>query len=143
MSLSLIKKNSSSPFHIQRSMVDQGGEGGAYESGGFDPNTVYNDNATSGAVIGIGKTIGASLLSRTSEDINESDIDRKSKLEDRKKNLESKKANSKSDKDTGKYNRRIERVEGRIENKTKSIEEYNKKKKPTLTSDIIDIVPKK
>ena len=55
-----------SPFMLQRSMVDQGGEGGAYESGGFNPDTVYSDNGAASAIVGIGKTMGSSLASRTS-----------------------------------------------------------------------------
>jgi len=61
MSLNLIKKNSSSPFHLQRSMVDQGGAGGAYESGGFDPNNVYNNDAANAALMSFGKIVGAGL----------------------------------------------------------------------------------
>lgn len=61
MSLSLIKKNSSSPFHLQRSIVDQGGAGGAYESGGFNPDAVYNNDAANAAIISFGKVVGAGL----------------------------------------------------------------------------------
>lgn len=146
MSLNLIRKNSSSPFHnererfyLQRSIVDRRGEGGAYESGGFDPDTVYNDTSAASAIIGMGKTVGASLASRTSGDINESNVKRKSKLVKRKENLETKKTNSTSDKNTDKYSKRITRVEGRIDKKTKSIKEYEERKKPTLESDIEDI----
>jgi hypothetical protein len=61
MSLNLIKKNSSSPFHLQRSMVDQGGSGGAYESGGFNPDMVYNNDAANAAIMSFGKIVGAGL----------------------------------------------------------------------------------
>lgn len=42
-------------------MVDQGGAGGAYESGGFDPNNVYNNDAANAAIMSFGKIIGAGL----------------------------------------------------------------------------------
>jgi hypothetical protein len=61
MSLDLVRKNSSSPFHLQRSMVDQGGAGGAYESGGFDPDNVYNNDAANAAIMSFGKIVGAGL----------------------------------------------------------------------------------
>ena len=67
MSLNLIKSNSSSPFRLQRSMVDQGGEGGAYESGGFDPNMVYNNDAANAAVESLGKVIGAAIYAKGSD----------------------------------------------------------------------------
>jgi len=61
MSLDLVRKNSSSPFQLQRSMVDQGGAGGAYESGGFNPDAVYNNDAANAAVESFGKIVGAAL----------------------------------------------------------------------------------
>jgi hypothetical protein len=64
MSLNLVKKNSSSPFQLQRSIVDQGGEGGAYESGGFNPDMVYNNDAANAAVESFGKVVGAALSAR-------------------------------------------------------------------------------
>lgn len=136
MSLGLVRKNSSSPFQLQRSMVDQGGEGGAYESGGFDPNNTYSDNGAAGAIAGMGKIIGSSLASRTSADENKSDVDRKAKLERKKDILEAKKKHSTSEGNKKHYENRLNRVEGRIKEKTKSIDEYNKKKNPVLTSDI-------
>lgn len=61
MSLDLVRKNSSSPFQLQRSIVDQGGAGGAYESGGFNPDAVYNNDAANAAVESFGKIVGAAL----------------------------------------------------------------------------------
>lgn len=58
MSLDLVKKNSSSPFHLQRSMVDQGG---AYESGGYNPDMVYNNDAANATIVSFGKIVGAGL----------------------------------------------------------------------------------
>jgi hypothetical protein len=136
MSLGLVKKNSNSPFQLQRSMVDQGGEGGAYESGGYDPNNTYSDNGAASAIAGMGKIIGSSLASRTGEDINKSNVEKKSKLERKKEILEVKKKHSDSEGGKKHYGNRIERVEGRIKDKAKSIDEYSKKKNPVLTSDI-------
>lgn len=61
MSLDLIKKNSNSPFHLQRSIVSQEGEGGAYESGGYNPDAVYNNDAANATIMSFGKIVGAGL----------------------------------------------------------------------------------
>ena len=59
MSLDLVKKNSNSPFQLQRSIVDQGG---VYESGGFNPDMVYDNDLANDAVESFGKLVGAGLL---------------------------------------------------------------------------------
>lgn len=59
MSLGLIKKNSSSPFHLQRSIVPQ--TEGAYQDGGYNPKAVYNNDAANEAVVSFSKTVGAAL----------------------------------------------------------------------------------
>lgn len=59
MSLDIVKKNSSSPFHLQRSMVDQGG---IYEQGGFNPDMVYNNDLANEAIESFGKIVGAGLM---------------------------------------------------------------------------------
>jgi len=64
MSLKLIKNNTSSPFHLQRSIVPQGDEDGAYARGGFNPDALYNLDAANAAVESIGTTVGAALSSR-------------------------------------------------------------------------------
>lgn len=64
MSLDIVKKNSSSPFQLQRSMVDQGGSGGSYEQGGFNPDMVYNNDAANQAVESLGKIVGAALYAK-------------------------------------------------------------------------------
>ena len=65
MSLKLIKNNTSSPFHLQRSIVPQGDEDGAYARGGFNPDALYNLDAANAAVESIGTTVGAALSSRS------------------------------------------------------------------------------
>ena len=65
MSLKLIKNNTSSPFHLQRSIVPQGDEDGAYARGGFNPKALYNLDAANAAVESIVTTVGADLSSRS------------------------------------------------------------------------------
>lgn len=61
MSLGLVKKNSSSPFHLQRSMVAKANEEGSYAEGGFNPNAVYNNNAANAAIASFGDVVGDAL----------------------------------------------------------------------------------
>lgn len=139
MSLGLVKKNSSSPFRLQRSMVDQGGEGGAYESGGYDPDNVYRDNGVTDAIAGFGKIIGSTLASRTSADKNASNEKKAARLERRGIKTESKKQEALKSGNVDKADRlkaRGERVEGRLKSTKAEIEEYNKSKNPVVTSDI-------
>ena len=141
MSLDLIKKNSSSPFHLQRSMVDQGGEGGAYEQGGFNPNIVYNNDAANAAIESFGKTIGAALASRTKEDRNESDVKTKARLDKKEKqikdnsfkNLTNDRAaqRERSDNKLARIDKRQERVEGRIK-------KYEESARPKFQSQALD-----
>ena len=139
MSLKLIKGNSSSPFQLQRSMVDQGGAGGAYESGGYDPNNVYNDGGMAAAISSIGTVIGAAVGSRTAGDKNKEDLKKQKRLEVRVKKLKDEKAGNTDVKDTNRNTRidkRLERIGKRQENIGNRIKEYNEMEKPTLKSDI-------
>lgn len=77
MSLDIVKKNSSSPFHLQRSIVDQGGSGGAYESGGFNPDMVYNNDAANSAIESLGKVIGAAIYAKGDNKDKPKDKDKK------------------------------------------------------------------
>jgi hypothetical protein len=140
MSLNIVKKNSSSPFHLQRSIVDQGGSGGAYESGGFNPDTVYNNDAANAAVESLGKVIGAGLSSRTAGDQNKDDLKTKERLDKKEKNIKDDSwknaANDrtpqreKEQKKLDRIDRRQERVEGRIT-------DYNKTQNPSLASTLV------
>jgi len=78
MNLKLIKNNTSSPFHLQRSIVSQ--EEGAYANGGYNPNAVYNNDAANAAVEGLGTMIGAALTARGKDkkDVKKEDVKPKS-----------------------------------------------------------------
>jgi len=134
MPLDLVKKNSNSPFQLQRSIVDQGGSGGAYESGGFNPDMVYNNDAANAAVESLGKVIGAAISSRTAADNNASDVKTKERLDKKEKSI---KDNSwknldndntakreRSQKKLDRIDKRQERVEGRITDYNKTINPY-------------------
>ena len=166
MSLGIINKNTSSPFMLRRSIVDQGGQGGAYESGGFNPDQGYSDGGTANAIAALGNTIGAGLSARTAGDENKDDLaasnrlDKKSKrisekissldifsliLFDFLSNLLDKKSKRISEKisslDTSEdKKKRLEKRLGNVgERKVKvesRINDYNEMVKPTLTSDI-------
>jgi hypothetical protein len=127
MSLNIIRKNSSSPFNQQRSMVNQSGEGGAYESGGFDPNNVHDSGGEIlNAIVGFGSSIGAGLSSRTAEDKNEEDINKVSRLEKRKEKIKGK----------NQIDPRITRIDAKIEKTNSRINKYNEFINPTLKSSI-------
>jgi len=135
MSLNIVKKNSSSPFHLQRSIVDQGGSGGAYESGGFNPDTVYNNDAANAAVESLGKVIGAGLSSRTEGDKNKSNEKKVERLEKRGERVEDKKQKSLESGNLDRANRmqkRGERVESRLKETNKQIAAYKETQKPSL-----------
>lgn len=59
--MDIIKKNTSSPFHLQRSIVPQGDEDGAYSKGGYNPEAVYSNDAANQAMESFSKTIGTML----------------------------------------------------------------------------------
>jgi hypothetical protein len=85
MSLKLIKNNTSSPFHLQRSIVPQGDEDGAYARGGFNPDALYNLDAANAAVESIGTTVGAALSSRSKKEDAKAEKNTDKGLEDFKK----------------------------------------------------------
>jgi hypothetical protein len=139
MSLNLIKGNSSSPFRLQRSIVDQGGQGGAYESGGYDPSNVYSDGGMAAAISSIGTLVGAAIGSRTAGDKNKEDLKKQKRLEVKVKKLKDEKAGNTNAKDANRNTRiekRLERIGKRQENIGNRIKEYNEMEKPTLKSDI-------
>lgn len=146
MNIGLVKKNSSSPFRLQRSIASQGGEGGAYESGGYDPNNVYNDNTLADTVSAIGNVVGAALSSRTSADINKSDVKKQVRQENRSNKIERKIEASNKLGDTSKASRlesRNKRVKSRLSETTSRINKYEESQNPKLESSILDTRPTK
>ena len=140
MSLNIVKKNSSSPFHLQRSIVDQGGSGGTYESGGFNPDMVYNNDAANSAVESLGKVIGAGLSSRTEGDKNKSNEKKAERLEKRSERVEDKKQKSLESGNLDRANRmqkRGERVESRLKETNKQIAAYKETQKPSLKATLV------
>ena len=137
MSLSIINKNTSSPFMLRRSIVDQGGQGGAYESGGFNPDQGYSDGGTANAIAALGSTIGAGIASRTAGDENKEDLSTSKRLDKKSKRISDKISNSDTSEDKKK---RLEKRLGNVgekQVKVKSrIDDYNEMVKPTLTSDL-------
>lgn len=137
MSLDIVKKNSSSPFHLQRSIVDQGGSGGAYESGGFNPDMVYNNDAANSAIESLGKVIGAGLSSRTEGDKNKDDLKTKERLDKKEKNIKDNSwknaTNDRAPQREREQNKldRIDRRQARVEGR---ITDYNKTQTPSLVS---------
>lgn len=139
MSLNIVKRNSSSPFHLQRSMVDQGGEGGAYESGGYTGKSNYVDSGIGDAIASFGKVIGAGIQSRTASDKNDANVNKETRLEKRSTRIEGKKDKATTAGNTEKATRlgeRNKRVEARKEKTTAEITKYNESQKPTVKSDI-------
>jgi hypothetical protein len=135
MSLNLVNRNTSSPFHLQRSIVDQGGEGGAYESGGYTGKADYNADVTNATLSSFAETVGAALASKTPESNNKQDVKTKERLEKKSVRLKDKASKADYDKST-KLTNRAAKVDVRIEKKKQSIskfEEEKKKKIPTAT----------
>jgi hypothetical protein len=145
MSLNLIRNNSSSPFRLQRSMVDQGGEGGAYESGGYTGKSEYSDGGLAESISTFGTVVGAGLSSRTAGDKNKANIKKADRLEAREAKTKVKKENALKSGNTDKA-ARMEKIETRVEtrkDKTKAeIKKYEESQKPTTKSDITAPVEK-
>jgi len=90
MSLNLVKKNTSSPFHLQRSIVPQ--EGGAYQDGGYNPNALYNNDAANKAIESFSKSIGSALSNMGSKkdpepEVKEDTAGKEAKIENAKKTI--------------------------------------------------------
>lgn len=137
MSLGIINKNTSSPFMLRRSIVDQGGQGGAYESGGFNPEQGYSDGGTANAIAALGNTIGAGLAARTAGDKNKEDLSTSKRLDKKSKRISDKISSSDTSEDKKKrLDKRLGNI-GEKQVKVKSrIDDYNEMVKPTLTSDL-------
>ena len=134
-----MKKNSSSPFRLQRSIVDQGGAGGVYEEGGFNPNNVYSDNGISEGIAGFGKIVGAGLLSRTAGDVNDENERKVDRLEKKEERLRTKEGalelgdfsnGTNTSKKQERLNNRVDRVKKRKDKTSAEIKEYEKSLSP-------------
>lgn len=140
MSLNLVRKNSNSPFHLQRSIVDQGGEGGAYESGGYNPDNVYNDGGAASTISATGTITAATINARTPGNENKEDLKKQKRLEGKEKKLKDERSGNTSMEDvTGRnatIDKRLDRINKRQENISGRIKEYNEIQKPTVKSDI-------
>lgn len=137
MSLDIIKKNSNSPFHLQRSIVSQSGEGGAYEEGGYTGQSEYTDGGISSGIVGFGKVVGAGLSSVTAGDINESNVKKSKRLTERSKKLTTKASESEGDKSTRLTNRSA-RIDKKVEGINAKIKEYSEFIKPTIKATITE-----
>jgi len=138
MSLNLVKRNSGSPFQLQRSIVDQGGEGGAYESGGYTGESTYNNDAANAAVESFGATIGAALSSRTPGDKNKSNIKSKQRLEKKSTRLKDKASKADYDKRT-RLTDRAAKVDIRVKKKEESISKYEEERKKKIPKANLDL----
>jgi hypothetical protein len=145
MSLQLLRQTVKSPFQLQRSMVDQGGAGGAYESGGFTGKSQYSDGGMAAAISSFGNSIAAGIDSISDKDMNKMNEKKAARLEARGAKTEVKKQNALKSGDLSKADRMLkrgERVEARLGETNKKIEEYKQSKNPTLESDIKPVKPK-
>ena len=145
MSLQLLRQTVKSPFQLQRSMVDQGGAGGAYESGGFTGKSQYSDGGMAAAISSFGNSIAAGIDSISDKDMNKMNEKKATRLENRSQKTELK---NQQDIDAGntskaaRMEKRNTRVEARLDKTNKKIEEYEQSKNPTLESDIKPVKPK-
>jgi len=130
MSLGLVKKNTSSPFQLQRSIVAQGDENGAYSQGGYNPEAVYDNSGIAAGIASFGQSVGAGLSAITKGDMNKMDVKKKGRLEKRQdKIIEKMNIDSNTDARQAKLNKRFNRIEKRKERVEDRIDSYNEKKK--------------
>ena len=138
MSLGLVKKNTSSPFQLQRSIVAQGDENGAYSQGGYNPEAVYDNSGIAAGIASFGQSVGAGLSAITKGDMNKMDVKKKERLEKREEKLRTKEGaleygdfynGTDTSKKQQRLNNRIDRVEKRKEKTQGRIDSYNEKKK--------------
>jgi hypothetical protein len=141
MSLDIVKKNSNSPFQLQRSMVPQGGEGGAYESGGYTGQSAYSDGGVAASIAGMGQMLGAAISSRTAADDNASDVKKKERLDKRAVRLTEKMTSSKDPNQAARIENRLGNIGKKQQETSARIKAYNEIEKPTLKSGIGDKAP--
>jgi hypothetical protein len=134
----MIKNNTGSPFQLQRSIVAQGDENGAYSQGGYNPDAVaYNGEVMNSVIESSGATLGAALTAMGSQDQSGRMQKRKDRLAIKKQKLESKaKAESTSAGQKARLGNRVKRVGDRLDKATTRLNTYNESKNPKLTSTI-------
>lgn len=119
----ITRKFTSSPFKLRRSIVPQG-EGGAYETGGYDPNAYdASGQIMSASIEGMSKTIGAALGSITKSDINKMDVA-----------------------DNERRKGRIDKIDEKIKKQTKTEKQQvvtSMKPTPVITEQDVDVVSNK
>lgn len=131
----ITRKLTSSPFKLRRSMVSQG-EGGAYETGGYDPNAYdRSGEIITSSLEGLSSTIGAALGSITKSDINNMNVKANKRRENRLENIDSKIKKETNVLDSSgkvaevgtKKSKKLEERKANIENKIQKTDEKIKK----------------
>jgi hypothetical protein len=128
--MKIINNNISSPFKLTRSIVPQSGEGGAYESGGYDPDSYdRSGDIINSSIEGMGRIVGAALGSRTKGDLNRQDVKsnemRTNRVEKINKRIEKNTGEKGSEDKKARLTKRKERIQGRIDKTDKRIKDYN------------------
>lgn len=118
-------------------MVPQGGEGGAYESGGYTGQSAYSDEGVAASIAGMGQMLGAAISSRTAADDNASDVKKKERLDKRTVRLTEKMTSSKDPNQAARIKNRLGNIGKREQETSARIKAYNEIEKPTLKSDIV------
>ena len=118
-------------------MVSQGGEGGAYEEGGYTGQSSYSDGGVAAAIAGMGQTLGAALGSRTAADDNASDINKKERLDKRTTRLTEKMMSTKDQNQAARIEKRLGNIGEKQHETSTRIKAYSEIEKPTLKSDIV------
>lgn len=134
--MKLIKKNTSSPFQLARSIVDQGDQGGAYESGGYNPDSYDRSSEIYAATIeGSANVISAGLSSLTKSDINRFNVKNNERRKNRVSNIDKKiekettRMTDQGKQEVGtkkskKLEERKQRIQGRIDKTDEKIKQY-------------------
>lgn len=123
--MKLIQKHTASPFKLARSIVDQGGEGGAYESGGYNPDEYNRSSEIMMASLEAGSNmLGAALGSMTKGDLNKIRVKGNEKREKRISNIDKKLEKEVGTKKGNRLEEKKQRIQGRINKNAKKIEEY-------------------
>lgn len=134
--MKLIQKHTASPFKLARSIVDQGGQGGAYESGGYNPSEYNRSNEITAASLEAASSVfGSAIGSMTKGDMNKIRVKDNERREKRISNIDKKlekettritdqgkqKVGTKKSK---KLEEKKQKIQGRVDKTAKKIDEY-------------------